>query len=458
MREYTRHPASFKDPSGFIFRADNKIYRHVNKFYTDDYEHLVSSGLIEILINKKYLLPHGEVKENITGDKEWHITLLPEPLSFISYPYEWCFEQLKDAALLTLSIIKISVEKGMILKDATPLNIQFHNSKPVLIDTLSFQKYDEKIPWIAYRQFCETFLFPLWLSHYHKLNFQRLLGIYPDGIPASHVAGLLPVKSWMNAAVLLHVHLQNKISKRKNLSRSIHSFSKKKLLNLVDHLENIIQGLGNETKTSWSNYYNEDISDPVYLQEKEKIVGEMLSQVSGQAVLDIGANDGRFSFLANEKGFDVIAIDNDEQCISHLYKKIKNTGATGILPLCIDITNPSPAAGFNNEERTAFKQRIKPDVIMALALIHHLVIGKNIPLPMLAEFFDKCTQQLIIEFIPKEDEKTRLLLLNKKDIYPVYSKEGFELCFERFFTIVASKQVPSSERVIYLMNKKMTSR
>jgi hypothetical protein len=454
MTQHTRHPASFRDPSGFVFRSDNKIYRHVNKFYTDDYDHLVSSGLMDELISKKYLLPHGELKENITGDKEWYITLLPEPLTFISYPYEWCFEQLKDAALLTLSIVKSSVEKGMILKDATPLNIQFHNSKPVFIDTLSFQKYDESIPWIAYRQFCETFLFPLWLSHYHKLNFQNLLSVYPDGIPASHAAKLLPAKSRMNAAVWLHVHLPNKISKKKNLSRSIHSFSKKKLLNLINHLEGIIYNLENKSETTWSNYYSEGISDQAYLQEKEKIVNEMLSQINGKAVLDIGANDGRFSFLAGNKGFAVIAIDNDEQCINHLYKKIKKTDATGITPLCIDITNPSPATGFNNEERASFIERIKPDVIMALALIHHLVIGKNIPLPVLAEFFHQYTTQLIIEFIPKEDEKTKLLLYNKKDIYTVYSKEGFELCFERFFTIVASKQVPGSERFIYLMNKK----
>ena len=454
MTEHTRHPASFRDPSGFVFKADNKIYRHVTKLYTDDYDHLLSSGLMDELISKNYLLPHGEVKENMTGDKEWYITLLPEQVSFISYPYEWCFEQLKDAALLTLGIVKKSIEKGMILKDATPLNIQFHNSKPVLIDTLSFQKYDESVPWIAYRQFCETFLFPLWLSHYHKLNFQNLLNVYPDGIPASYVAKLLPAKSRMNAAVWLHVHLQNKLSKKKNLSRSIHSFSKKKLLNLIDHLEGIIRKLENENKTNWSDYYTDGISDQAYLHEKEKIVNEMLSQIRGKTVLDIGANDGRFSFLAGEKGFDVIAIDNDEQCINHLYKKLKETDTTWITPLCIDITNPTPATGFNNKERASFKERIKPDLIMALALIHHLVIGKNIPLPVLAEFFNQSAPQLIIEFIPKEDEKTKFLLRNKKDIYPVYSKEGFELCFERFFTIISSKQIPGSERFIYLMNKK----
>ena len=453
MTEHTRHPASFRDPSGFVFRANNKIYRHVNKFYTEDYNYLISSGLIDALTAKKYLLPHGETEENMTGDQEWYITLLPEPLSFISYPYEWCFEQLKDAALLTLRIVKISIEKGMILKDATPLNIQFRNGKPVFIDTLSFQKYDEKIPWIAYRQFCETFLFPLWLSHYHKINCQQLLSIYPDGIPASHIAKLLPAKSRMNAAVWLHVHMQNKIAKSKKISQATHSFSKNKLLNLVNHLEGIIEKLESDTKTTWSNYYNEGISDPVYLHEKEKIINGLLSQVSGKSVLDIGANDGRLSFLAAEMGFKVIAIDNDAQCINHLYKKIRKTGMTEITPLCIDITNPSPAAGFNNEERSSFKERMNPNVIMALGLIHHLVIGKNIPLPVLAEFFSQSAPQLIIEFIPKEDEKTKLLLHNKKDIYPVYSKEGFELCFERFFTIASRKQIPGSERFIYLMNK-----
>ena len=161
MTNVARHPASFKDPAGFIFEANGKIYRQVNKVYGQQYQHLMESGLYNQLISSNQLITHSSINENLTGDEEWLLTLLPEQLSFVSYPYEWCFDQLKDAALLTLFILRTSLDKGMILKDATPFNVQFQKGKPLFIDTLSFDLYDETKPWVAYRQFCETFLFPL---------------------------------------------------------------------------------------------------------------------------------------------------------------------------------------------------------------------------------------------------------------------------------------------------------
>ena len=205
MADHTRHPASYKDPSGFIFQASGKFYRQVNKIYAGHYDLLIRSGLSSFLQEKKLLLPHEEVTENILHSDDWYLTLLPEQVPFTSYPYEWCFEQLKDAALLTLEIVKFSIEKGMILKDATPYNVQFLNGKPVFIDTLSFEKYDPSLPWIAYRQFCESFLFLLLLSHYHKTSIQPYLNSYPNGIPVNITAKHLPWKSRLNPGVWLHV-------------------------------------------------------------------------------------------------------------------------------------------------------------------------------------------------------------------------------------------------------------
>jgi len=232
MPGYTRHPASYKDPSGFVFRDSDKIYRQVNKVYAAHYDHLIKSGLYDLLQKKNLLLQHEELNENLLSSEDWYLTLLPEQIPNWSYPYEWCFEQLKDAALLTLEIVQLSIEKGMILKDATPFNIQFYKGRPVLIDTLSFEKYDETQPWIAYRQFCESFLYPLWLSHYHKMNFQNLLSVYPDGIPAAITAKLLPAKSMLNTAVWMHVNLPNKMGKKVSAGNPSHRFNKKKLLNI----------------------------------------------------------------------------------------------------------------------------------------------------------------------------------------------------------------------------------
>lgn len=458
MTGMTRHPASFRDPSGFVFRDKGKVYRQVNKIYARNYEHFIQSGLYQLLKDKEIITPHIEIKENINNSDDWHITLLPEQISFISYPYEWCFEQLKDAALLTLEIVKHAVDKGMILKDATPFNIQFYKGKPVFIDTLSFEEYDESKPWIAYRQFCESFLFPLWLAHYHKINFQNILSVYPEGIPVEIAAKLFPAKSRLNPGVWLHVSLPRSIGK-KNISSnaSKRDFSKKKLLDVISHLESIISKLDNHNKTTWSHYYSETAGSAGYIPEKEKIFLDYIAQAKGSKMLDIGANEGYFSILSAEKGFDVIAIDSDEQSLNSLYTKTKTQRIPDILPLCVDIANPSPAAGFANRERDSFASRVQPDIVLALALVHHLAIGKNISLFMLAEYLHQLAPQLIIEFVPKEDEKTQILLRNKPDIYREYTIHNFESIFQKFFTIVQKTEIKGTFRVLYLMEKLKTS-
>jgi len=453
MADHIRHPASYKDPSGFIFQASEKFYRQVNKIYAAHYDLLISSGLSSLLQQKKLLLAHKEVKENMLHSGDWYLTLLPEQIPFTSYPYEWCFEQMKDAALLTLEIVKLSVDKGMILKDATPYNVQFLNGRPVFIDTLSFEKYDPSLPWIAYRQFCESFLFPLLLSHYHKTGIQPFLNSYPNGIPVNVTAKLLPWKSRLNPGVSLHVFLQNKLSKKSKNAGQVNSFSKNKLLNLISHLEGIIRDLDNTDKTEWSNYYADSISGGEYLGKKEEIVNNLLQKVDGRKILDLGANEGFFSHLAAAKNFDVVAVDKDDQCINTLYKKIKEKNITNILPLCIDLLNPSPASGFAHNERASFGARIHTDAVMALALIHHLAIGHNLPLSRIAEYLFGFSHQLIIEFVPKEDEKVQLLLQNKKDIYPEYTREHFENIFRQRFTITEKVQVPDKYRIIYLMKR-----
>lgn len=225
MVKHTRHPSSFKDPAGFIFESGGKVYRQVNQYYASQYGHLMNSGLYNQLTTAKQLIPHQQIDTNFTNSKEWFITLLPEPIQHISYAYEWSFEQLRDAALLTLDLMRKAIQHGMILKDATPYNIQFHNGKPVFIDTLSFEMYDPKQPWIAYRQFCQCFLFPLYLEHYLKTDIQKILSTYIDGIPVDFIAKLLPLKSRLSLGVWLHVYLQQQTAT--NTSKNSLRFSKR---------------------------------------------------------------------------------------------------------------------------------------------------------------------------------------------------------------------------------------
>jgi hypothetical protein len=206
------HPASFRDPSGFIYEKDGTIYRFVSTTYQKDYELLHQSGLADELLKKKLLLPFTEVTENHTGKAGWYKTLQPQQLPFLSYAWEWSFEQLKDAALTTLTICRLALQKGMILKDATATNVQLVDGRYKLIDTLSFETYNEGEPWVAYRQFCECFLNPLLIAVHTGMEVHKLMLSYADGVPASVTAKLLPLKTKFNAVLYLHVHLQAKMS------------------------------------------------------------------------------------------------------------------------------------------------------------------------------------------------------------------------------------------------------
>lgn len=461
MADLRPHPASFKDPSGFIFEQDNKLYRQVNQSYAEEYDLLMSSGLYQELTEKQLMVPHIEVNENIGRGPDWYKTIAPERLSFISYPYEWCFHQLQDAALLTLTVLRKAVDKGMILKDATPYNIQFKEGKPIFIDTLSFDKYDASQPWVAYRQFCQNFLFPLYLEHYLNTDIQKIMSCYIDGIPVDITAKLLPLKSNLNLGVWLHVYLQNSVrassasNNSKGSKAATVNFNQTKLLNLVSHLESIIRGFGNrKTKSTWSNYYEETILGKEYLKEKERIFREMVDNHPAKSVLDMGANDGYFSKIAAEKGRQVISTDFDSRTISNLYEEIKKSNLTNISPIVIDITNPSPAIGFDNRERASFTDRVKPDLVFALALIHHLVIGKNIPLEMAAAYFARIAPELLIEFIPKSDDKVKQMLATRKDVFDKYNEEHFESSFSEYFTVLRKQQMTGTDRILYMMKRK----
>src|SRR5579871_2941664 len=456
---YQHHPASFKDPSGFVFKANGKYYRQVNKSYKEDYDLLMSSGLYKALVDKKLLIPHTELNENFTQSEDWYKTLLPEQLSFISYPYEWSFDELKDAAWVTLRVLKIAVKHGMILKDGTSFNIQFHEGRPVFIDTLSFEKYDESKPWIAYKQFCECFLFPLYLEHYHKVDIQKLLSVYLEGIPATTTAKLLPAKSRFKISAWLHVFLQASVTAKTKPTNqtATASFNKAKLLNLIERLQSAIKPLHVKStiQSTWNNYYGETILSKNYLDAKEKVFRDFVSDINDGRTMDVGCNDGYFSKILAEKNSNVIAVDFDSQCVNKLYLDIKAGSVKGILPFCIDLTNPSPAVGFNHSERQSFAERAKADTVTALALIHHIVLSKNVPFSDVAKMFSDITKKhLVIEFVPISDEKSQQLIANKTNYHKPYDPDAFENHFLQYFEIERKQIISGTERILYRLKKR----
>jgi len=454
MKEYS----SFRDPSGFIFYEGGVLFRQINSCYRAQYEKLMGSGLYDKLVSANQIVEHKKT-EIETGHPGSFCVIEPERVPFISYPYEWSFSQMKDAALVTLKIHRRAIDCGMILKDASAYNIQFIGGTPKLIDTLSFDFYKEGEPWIAYGQFCRHFLAPLFLAAYTDIRLPQLLRIYIDGIPIDLASKLLKGKGGF--AARQHIHWQArsvaKHAEDGKDSAKLHTpkISKFNYIALIDGLIRTVENISlKNVKTEWMDYYNATNYSQDALRGKESIVADFIEGANFSQLWDFGANDGRFSRIALEHGVSyAVAFDIDPVAVDINYNKTK-TGKLNMLPLILDFTNPSPGIGFANRERLPVNERQKPDCILALALIHHLAVSNNLPLEKIAEWFAELTENLIIEFVPKEDSQVRILLATREDIFLDYTQPGFEKAFMLFFDKIKAEPVAGSARTIYLFKKK----
>ena len=453
-----RLPSSFRDPSGFLFVQDGVIYRQVNSVYREHYDHLINSRLYESLVDSGLLIRHDEVDIKYAKTKDAYKVLKPELVAFISYPYEWCFSQLKDAALTTLEIEKKALKYGMSLKDCSAYNIQHIQGKLALIDTLSFEKYSGDQPWVAYRQFCQHFLAPLALMSYRDIRLSQLFRVYIDGVPLDLASSLLPFRTRFRFFLLSHIHLQAKSQKYfgdKIVNARSYKLRRLSLLGLIDSLESGIKKLKWQAqRTEWADYYKDTNYTLEAFDHKRQVVAELLDTLNPKTVWDIGANVGVFSRIASDKGIKTISFDIDPAATEISYLERVAKGDANILPLLLDLTNPSPSIGWQNQERMSLIERGPADTVLALALIHHLAISNNVPLNMIADFFSQICNSLIIEFVPKSDSQAQRLLSTREDIFPDYTQPVFEKEFGRYFTILSSMKIRDSERTLYLMQRK----
>jgi hypothetical protein len=453
--------SSFRDPSGFLFTQNGTLYRQINTKAKDEYNFLLKSGLYKKLTDRNLLVSHVEADSKLAQTPEAFKIIRPQQIPFISYPYEWCFSQLKDAALCTLQIQKEALEHNMSLRDASAYNIQFYQGKPTLIDTLSFEKFNEQ-PWVAYKQFCQHFLAPLALMSYTDVSLNKLSQIHIDGVPLELASKLLPVRTKFKPSLLIHIHLHAASQKRyagKGIKKesAVRKFNKRSFLGLIDSLEGVVRGLKWKPKgTEWADYYEGNLNYlPAALRNKANLVEQFISEIKPNNVWDLGANTGLFSRISSDKGVPTISSDIDPAAVEINYKTVVEKGEKNILPLLVDWTNPSPAIGWKNMERDSFISRGPTDTVLALALVHHLAISNNLPLETLAEFFSSICNSLIIEFIPKEDSQVNKLLASREDVFPNYKKESFEKDFGQFFTVKKQEGIKNSKRTLYLMvNKK----
>jgi ribosomal protein L11 methylase PrmA len=448
---------SFRDPSGFVYTRDAILYRQVNTVFRKQFEAFIISGLYDELARERLLVPHVQVGIELSATADAYAVLRPDWIPFISYPYEWSFGQLQDAALLTLEIQERALRKGFTLRDGSAYNVQFQEGRPVFIDTLSFEPLEEGKPWAAYKQFCEHFLLPLTLMSTRDIRCGTMLRTYVDGIPLDFGSRLLPRRSWASLSSVLHIHLHawaqgryagaavSSAAKGKRMSRA-------SLERLVENLKSAVRSLSwKPSGTEWADYTSDNNYSEEAARAKRSLVVNHLSGAMARTVWDLGANTGEYSRAAREVASQVISFDVDPAAVERNYRRVRAQSETGILPLLLDLTNPSPAQGWAGRERLSLAERGPADALLALALVHHLAIGHNLPLDRIAQYLSRLGRRLIIEFVPKSDSQVKRLLVSRPDIFPGYTKEGFEAAFSREYEIEAASRIADSERWLYSM-------
>jgi SAM-dependent methyltransferase len=456
--EKAKLAGSFRDPDGFLFYREGCLYRQINDRYRDDYDLLIDSGLYDSLARSGTLVRHEEADISTALSGDAYRVIRPEPVPFVSYPYEWCFSELKSAALLTLEIERRALEAGMTLKDASAYNVQFRGCTPLFIDTLSFERYEEGRPWTAYRQFCQHFLAPLALMGSADVRLGQLMRIYIDGVPLDLASSLLPGRTRLSIGLQTHIHVHARYQRRYAGSRTSPKrgrVGKTAMLGLIDSLEGTVRKLSYRAEgTEWSDYYEETNYTGDGMVRKEALVSEFLATLQPQSVWDLGANTGRFSRLAADRAGLVVAFDVDPAAVERHFIDGAVAAAGNILPLLLDLANPSPGIGWAGEERSSLERRGPADSVLALALLHHLAISNNLPFEDIAAYLARLCRSLVIEFVPKEDSQVQRLLVTRKDIFDRYTKEHFQRAFQSRFTIEREEPIAETGRVLYMMRRR----
>ena len=451
-------PSSFRDPSGFLYHHNDLLLRQVNHLYKEHYDHLLDSGLYETLVDNALLISHKEVETDKQNSNQAYKIIQPELIPFISYPYEWCFSQLKKAALTSLSIQKKAMNFGMTLKDCSAYNIQFHKGKPILIDTLSFEKYTEGQTWAGYRQFCQHFLAPLSLMRYKDVRLNQLLRVNLDGIPLDLASSVLPIHSHFQPEILSHIHLHAKAQlffSEKPANTQQKKMNRFSFISLLENLESAVNRLTvKPSRQGWTDYYEKSQYSEDSLNHKKELVAEFLDKVKPRMVWDLGANTGLFSRIASSRGILTVSLDGDHDVVEKNYREALQLDDTNLLPLLVDITNASPGLGWAHQERSSLMERGPADAVLVLGLINHLAFSNNLPLSKVAGFLKEICHNLIIEFIPKTDPQAQRLLISKKDIFPDYTPLNFVNEFNESFLIRHSVPIRGTERILYLMQKR----
>lgn len=458
-----RAPGSFRDPAGHVFEVDGRLLRTITPGHAATWDAVVASGLLDDLMSRGLLVRHDEL-DPARAPEPAHALLAPERVPFVSHPYEWAPAQLRAAAMLTLDVAEAALEHGMVLRDASAYNVQFRGTDPVFIDTLSFAPRVPDEPWVAYGQFCRHFLAPLALQVHTDVRLADLLRTNLDGVPLDLTSSLLPWHTRLRPGLLTHLHAHASATATRQAdadgdgTRRTAKFSDMAMRGLVQSLRKAVLRLEwDRGRTTWGDYYAEaDHYTDTAMQDKLAAVGSMLDRTSPSVVWDLGANTGRFSRLAAERGATTVALDIDHGAVESGFRALREDppGPGTVLPLRYDLANPSPGIGWAGRERQDLRDRGPADVVLALALVHHLAIGNNVPLTMVADHLAELGRHAVVEWVPKDDPKVRVLLATREDVFADYTEDGFRAAFQRRFDTVDEHAVADTGRVLFLLRSR----
>jgi SAM-dependent methyltransferase len=465
-----REPGSYRDRNSAVFYYNGEVFRGINARALANWKGLTATRFFADFTARGGIVPtelisepdRGAAGETNSGQansgQTWASVLRHDRIPFVSYPYEWTFGMLKDAALLHLELMLAALEEDFILKDSSPYNVQWRGVQPVFIDIPSFEPLAQGQPWVGYRQFCELFLYPLMLLAYKGVDFRPWLRGSLDGISAASLRALLSLRDLLRPGVVMHVVAHNALQRRysgaeRNVTTALAQagFDKRLIVRNVQNLRTIVSGMEPARgKTAWSDYAQTHSYGEADFEAKRAFVRNAAGLRRWRRVWDLGCNTGTFSRIAAEHADYVIAMDGDWMAVEHLYRSRKERAdGDSILPLVINLSDPSPGQGWRGSERKSLPDRGKPDLTLCLALIHHVVITANVPMADFMRWLADLGTALVIEFVGRDDEMVETLLRNKHDQYDDYRPEVFEALLAEHFDVRDRQPLKGGKRSIY---------
>jgi hypothetical protein len=455
-------PGSYRDPDSRVLVADDAIYRVLSEEGLADWRALRESSLFDELSGEGLIVETTEDGADPlpeTLDKPQAGVLRHARLPFVSYPYEWTFGMLRDAALLQLDLLARAIDAGLMLKDATPYNVQWRGARPVFVDIGSFERLREGEPWAGYRQFCSLFLNPLLLQAYRGVDFQPWLRGSLEGISPSEADKVFSLRDHFRRGVLTHVHLHARLERRHAASaggeakRELReaNFKTELIQANVARLRKLVARLEwNPPASAWTGYRADNTYSDADDDAKRAFVEGALAAMRPATVWDLGANDGAYSRIAAAAAEHVLAVDSDHATVDALYRALRDAGEKKILPLVADLANPSPGLGWRGLERRPLVERGSPGLVLALALVHHLSIGANVPVREVVAWMRSLEAPVVVEFPTPGDPMVERLRSGKREgTHPDYRLDHFERCLGEGFEVARREELPSGLRVLY---------